>query len=183
MSSTGCYFVLPSHEWESSVTNIAEKVKNLPQNLQGSNLIRLPRQNAPSKQTDEIDENYKNHDPRDYQQEFIRKARSDNIIVYLPTGTGKTLIAVQHIKNHLFPETPHPTPPPNHPLWVLFLTPSVPLAIQQGKVIRSSLQKEIKVLSLYGDFEGTGWEKRIKDARVLVMTHGVLDTLLSKYQV
>lgn len=41
----------------------------------------------------------KTYETRNYQQEIIKRCIEQNSIVYLPTGAGKTYIAIQVIKH------------------------------------------------------------------------------------
>lgn len=44
-------------------------------------------------------EESKQYENRNYQQEIIQRCIEQNSIVYLPTGAGKTYIAIQVIKH------------------------------------------------------------------------------------
>ncbi|XP_053384999.1 uncharacterized protein LOC123536219 [Mercenaria mercenaria] len=68
--------------------------------------------------------------PRNYQQELYKKAMDDNTLCFLPTGTGKTLVAVMTISAML---------DKCRSKNVLFLVDKVLLVIQQSKYIRTEL--------------------------------------------
>ncbi|XP_052231599.1 uncharacterized protein LOC127845015 isoform X1 [Dreissena polymorpha] len=74
--------------------------------------------------------------PRNYQLELYRKAMANDVLVFLPTGTGKTLVSVMTISAML-----EKFPTRN----VLFLVDKVLLVLQQSKYI----QREIGERSFY----------------------------------
>lgn len=125
-------------------------------------------------------------DPRPYQMEFLRQAMERNIIVYLPTGMGKTLIAVLLIKHFCTLETQPTSLSPSasssssslpdlssSKKWSIFLTSSVPLVLQQSSVLRANTPFTIG--SFCSDYDSDEkWMKKMSESRVLVMTHGVL---------
>lgn len=69
--------------------------------------------------------------PREYQRKIFEKAKLYNTLVVLPTGLGKTLIAIMLIENRLknYPESK-----------VLFLAPTKPLVMQHKKSIEEILK-------------------------------------------
>lgn len=71
--------------------------------------------------------------PRSYQVELYRKAMEDDTLCFLPTGTGKTLVAVMTISAML-----HKYPSKN----VLFLVDKVLLVLQQAKYIEKEIGKK-----------------------------------------
>ncbi|GAX83071.1 hypothetical protein CEUSTIGMA_g10497.t1 [Chlamydomonas eustigma] len=87
---------------------------------------------------------------RGYQRQFLQYATHNNVIVFLDTGTGKTRIAVELIKQY------------EHQLKeksqiALFLAPSVPLIMQQSEVLRTA---GIKTATLCGDLCQEKWGPR-----------------------
>ena len=64
---------------------------------------------------------------RPYQRELLEKAKKENIIVYLGTGSGKTYIAIMLIKE-MRAELKNKK--------AIFLVNSVPLVDQQAEAIR-----------------------------------------------
>jgi len=76
--------------------------------------------------------------PRAYQQAIFETAKKYNTLVVLPTGLGKTLIAVLLAKHRLeeFPNSK-----------VLFLAPTRPLAAQQAEYFSKYLNHEIHLLT------------------------------------
>ena len=83
----------------------------------------------------------------------------------------------------------------NEKKWIIFLTSSVPLVLQQAEVIRANIgiyegetegegegEGGADVLALYSCFDATNeWKQKLKKCSVLVMTHGVLDQVLLYY--
>lgn len=68
--------------------------------------------------------------PRNYQEELYHKALEDDTLCFLPTGTGKTLVAVMTMSAML---EKHPSKN------VLFLVDKVLLVLQQSKYIRDQV--------------------------------------------
>lgn len=49
---------------------------------------------------DEDDQNPKVFEPREYQTLLLEEAKKSNVILYLPTGSGKTYIAQMLIRHY-----------------------------------------------------------------------------------
>ncbi|CAM8897033.1 unnamed protein product [Rhodiola kirilowii] len=107
---------------------------------------------------------------RRYQIELCKKALTENIIVYLGTGCGKTHIAVL-----LIYEMGHLIRKPQKKICV-FLATTVALVEQQSKVIKDSI--DFKVGTFCGGTNGLrshhDWEKEIQQCEVFVMTPQIL---------
>jgi endoribonuclease Dicer len=113
---------------------------------------------------------------RDYQQGLFERAKEENIIAVLDTGSGKTLIACLLIRHVLKQELcdraggkPHRT--------AVFLVNSVHLVIQQGQVLTNNLSQP--VATLYGSMKGDLWKKEtwetiLEKNEVVVCTAAVL---------
>lgn len=71
---------------------------------------------------------------RNYQMELFRKAKKYDTLCFLPTGTGKTLVAVKTISKML---TKFPSKN------ALFLVDKILLVIQQSKYIKTELQGKL----------------------------------------
>ncbi|CAG8444339.1 4231_t:CDS:2 [Acaulospora colombiana] len=80
---------------------------------------------------------------RKYQIELYEKARSDNVIAVLDTGSGKTFIAVMLIKEIAMKEK-HLRKDRRRTKLTFFLVNLVPLVFQQSKVIDSNCDLKVK---------------------------------------
>ncbi|MCW1309425.1 MAG: DEAD/DEAH box helicase family protein, partial [Candidatus Nanoarchaeia archaeon] len=104
----------------------------------------------------------KNIQLRDYQKNILNTARNGNTLVVLPTGLGKTLIALKLAIERI-----------NHfkDLKVLFLAPTKPLVNQHRKFFlnHSDLEKE-QVIVLTGAINPNKRAKMWKDAIVIMAT-------------
>ncbi|CAM1325416.1 DICER1 (predicted), partial [Pycnogonum litorale] len=108
--------------------------------------------------------------PREYQVELLDKARKQNVIVCLGTGTGKTFIAVMLIKelSHDIRESFV-----KNGKRTFFLVNNVPLVTQQASVI--SDHTDLEVGKYVGDmlvdmWDKATWQEQLTDKQVLVMT-------------
>ncbi|CAH3192487.1 unnamed protein product, partial [Porites evermanni] len=115
---------------------------------------------------------------RPYQVELLERALKRNTIVCLGTGTGKTFISVMLIKelSHQIRETFN-----NGGKRTFFLVNTVPLAIQQEKVIH--IHTDLKVRNYVGAmgvdvWDKNEWEKEFSENSVLVMTAQIFLNLL-----
>lgn len=78
----------------------------------------------------------------------------ENIIVYLPTGSGKTFIAALVIKEHAHEVT---KPLSSGGKRTVFLVPTVVLAIQQAAYLRR--HTALKVKEFYGSMGVDMWKR------------------------
>ncbi|KAH9301174.1 hypothetical protein KI387_012757, partial [Taxus chinensis] len=116
---------------------------------------------------------------RRYQLEVLQKALEKNILVYLETGCGKTLIAVLLIKeigNQMRAQQGK-----GEKGIIIFLAPTVQLVIQQFEVIDINI--DIKVAKYYGakgvdGWTAQTWNDEMNKHEVLVMTPQILLDLL-----
>ncbi|KEF55496.1 uncharacterized protein A1O9_08246 [Exophiala aquamarina CBS 119918] len=118
---------------------------------------------------------------REYQQELFDRAKEENIIAVLDTGSGKTLIAALLIKYILEQELINRADG-QPPQIVFFLVNSVHLARQQARFLEVNLPNP--VISLFGDasenlWSRPVWDKIFQDYDVVVCTPAVLDSCLS----
>ncbi|KAL8511973.1 hypothetical protein ACS0TY_018436 [Phlomoides rotata] len=108
---------------------------------------------------------------RSYQLEALEMALKQNTIVYMETGTGKTLIAIMLLRSYA-----HLLRKPS-PYVAVFLVPSVVLVSQQCDAV--VMLTDLKAFGYYGhsgtDFwDATTWNHEIDKHEVLVMTPQIL---------
>ncbi|CAN1351379.1 Endoribonuclease Dicer homolog 3a [Linum perenne] len=113
-----------------------------------------------------------------YQLDVYEVAKQRNTIAMLDTGAGKTMIAVMLIKD--IGQTIKSSP---HKKLILFLAPTVHLAIQQYEVIKANTSFDVEVY--YGAkgvdlWSLSQWQKEIDGHDVLVMTPQILLDALRK---
>ncbi|XP_057374674.1 endoribonuclease Dicer-like [Daphnia carinata] len=113
---------------------------------------------------------FENPCPRNYQLELYQYASRENTVVYLPTGSGKTMIAVLLIRD-MAPQVKKPLTEGGRR--IIFLVPTVILAKQQASYIRRHTCLEIG--EYYGElgvdlWRGDRWTKELDKNNVLVMT-------------
>ncbi|KAL5998516.1 hypothetical protein ACLOJK_009459 [Asimina triloba] len=89
---------------------------------------------------------------RNYQLEALEKAKKENTIVFLETGSGKTLIAVMLLRHYT-----HELRKPSKFIAV-FLVPTVVLVSQQAKVLE--LHTDLKVGKFWGDMGVDFWDAK-----------------------
>eukprot|EP00026_Physarum_polycephalum_P000609 Phypoly_transcript_00610.p1 GENE.Phypoly_transcript_00610~~Phypoly_transcript_00610.p1 ORF type:complete len:1355 (+),score=197.41 Phypoly_transcript_00610:131-4195(+) len=126
-------------------------------------------------------------DPRPYQLEILNLAKEKNVIVYLGTGTGKTLIAVLLIKHIVEKEmamvhTQKATLGMDvQPRICFFLVTTVPLVFQQAGVIQSNVSANTgKYCGEMGvDYwDASKWAKELATHNVIVCTAKIMENLL-----
>ena len=109
---------------------------------------------------------------RSYQLEILHVAMERNTVVFLETGCGKTLIAVQLMK-----QIAHKLRVKGKKSLIVFLAPKIQLVIQQAEVIR--INTDLKVADYYGAKCANGWnvqqwKQETTLNEVLVMTPQIL---------
>ncbi|RMZ76008.1 hypothetical protein DV738_g5169, partial [Chaetothyriales sp. CBS 135597] len=117
---------------------------------------------------------------RAYQQELFERAKEENIIVVLGTGTGKTLIATMLIR-HILDEQIVEQAANKAPKFIFFLAHSVPLVHQQARFLSTNLAVEVLALSGKGKedlWQRSEWERILERVPVIVCTPAVLDQAL-----
>lgn len=108
---------------------------------------------------------------RSYQLEALETALKQNTIVYLETGSGKTLIAIMLLRSYAY-LLRKPSP-----YIAVFLVPTVVLVAQQGDAL--IMHTDLKVGKYWGEmgvdyWDAATWQKQVDDHEVLVMTPAIL---------
>ncbi|NP_001316343.1 endoribonuclease Dicer 2d isoform X3 [Solanum lycopersicum] len=112
---------------------------------------------------------------RSYQLEALEIALKQNTIVYLETGSGKTLIAIMLLRSYAsLLRKPSP-------YIAVFLVPTVVLVTQQGDALM--LHTDLKVGKYWGEkgvdyWNAATWQQLVDDHEVLVMTPAILHAAL-----
>jgi endoribonuclease Dicer len=114
--------------------------------------------------------------PRDYQLELFERAKKENTIAVLDTGSGKTLIAVLLIRWMIDQEL-ELRAAGHKPKITFFLVASVTLVFQQYAVLDANLDH--KIAQLYGAMNVDTWSKAVWDQhftenKVIVCTADIL---------
>lgn len=114
---------------------------------------------------------------RSYQIEALEKARMQNTIVFLETGSGKTLIAVMLLRSYA-----HLLRRPSQSSIAVFLVPTFVLVTQQAEVIKT--HTDLKVGKYWGEmgvdfWDAATWNQELENHEVLVMTPKILLDALS----
>ncbi|GMH07608.1 hypothetical protein Nepgr_009448 [Nepenthes gracilis] len=109
---------------------------------------------------------------RSYQIEALEKAIKQNTIVFLETGSGKTLIAIMLLRFYA-----HLLKKPSSPYIAIFLVPTVVLVTQQAESI--SMHTDLKVGKYWGEmgvdfWDAATWKEQQNKHEVLVMTPAIL---------
>ncbi|KAG2025570.1 hypothetical protein GB937_002826 [Aspergillus fischeri] len=123
-------------------------------------------------------------DPREYQIELFERAKTQNTIAVLDTGSGKTLIAVLLLRHTILNELDNRANGKPHRV-SFFLVDSVTLAYQQAAVLRNNIDQN--VAHFFGAMGTDLWDKRTWDEHlqrnmVIVCTAEILNQcLLNSY--
>ncbi|WOK91953.1 endoribonuclease [Canna indica] len=108
---------------------------------------------------------------RNYQLEALETAKKKNTIIFLETGSGKTLIAVMLLRSYAYAIRK----PSRH--IAVFLVPTVVLVNQQAKVIE--MHTDLKVGKFWGEmgvdlWDARTWNEKLNEFEVFVMTPQIL---------
>ncbi|TMW86618.1 hypothetical protein EJD97_021111 [Solanum chilense] len=108
---------------------------------------------------------------RSYQLEALETALKQNTIVYLETGSGKTLIAIMLLRSYAY-LLRKPSP-----YIAVFLVPTVVLVTQQGDSLM--MHTDLKVGKYWGEmgvdyWDAATWQRQVDAHEVLVMTPAIL---------
>ncbi|KAJ5312459.1 hypothetical protein N7508_003289 [Penicillium antarcticum] len=119
-------------------------------------------------------------DPREYQIELFERAKAQNTIAVLDTGSGKTLIAVLLLKHIIQNELMGRGNGAQHRV-SFFLVDSVTLVFQQSAVLRNNIDQ--KVAHFFGDlgadlWDKVTWKKYLETYMVIVCTAEILNQAL-----
>ena len=114
--------------------------------------------------------------PRDYQVELFEKAKKQNVIAVLDTGSGKTLIAVLLLR-HVLDQELEDRASGKKPRISFFLVDCVTLVFQQFAVLECNLDQKIE--RFCGEmgcdlWDKRTWEKHFKENMVIVCTAEIL---------
>nr|GMD70111.1 endoribonuclease Dicer homolog 2-like [Ipomoea batatas] len=108
---------------------------------------------------------------RSYQLEALETAIRQNTIVFLETGSGKTLIAIMLLRSfaHLIRKP--------SPYIAVFLVPTVVLVTQQGEAIRK--HTDLRIGKYWGEmgvdyWDAKMWMQQVQNFEVLIMTPAIL---------
>lgn len=110
--------------------------------------------------------------PRDYQTKLFEIAKTQNTIINLGTGKGKTLIALMCIR--------HYSEELSDGKQTLFVVPSVPLALQQTNTLKANLPFSVGTACLAVSHSGSS-RKKLSESQIVVATHGAIHDLLMHY--
>ncbi|KAL8144233.1 hypothetical protein V2J09_017265 [Rumex salicifolius] len=108
---------------------------------------------------------------RSYQIEALEQAIKQNTVVFLETGSGKTLIAIMLLRSYA-----HSLRIPS-PYKAIFLVPTVVLVSQQADVVE--MHTDLKVAKYWGEmgvdyWDASTWKQELEKNEVLVMTPMIL---------
>ncbi|KAH6969437.1 hypothetical protein DER45DRAFT_515726 [Fusarium avenaceum] len=115
--------------------------------------------------------------PREYQLELFERAKEKNVIVVLPTGSGKTLISALLLRHHLDQEM-ESRALGNPKKVAFFLVEKVALCVQQHTVLSCNLG-DYPVAQFIGDTTGMVktkeyWDTQFSENMVIVCTAQIL---------
>jgi len=103
---------------------------------------------------------------RDYQLNIARKAASNNTLVVLPTGMGKTIIALLVIAKELHKQHKK----------ILFLAPTKPLVIQHTQFLREYLTITVDDVGVFtGEVSPAKRKQLWESTRIIVSTPQVIE--------
>lgn len=117
--------------------------------------------------------------PREYQLDLFERAKQENSIIVLDTGSGKTLIAVLLLRHTLDLELDRRAQGQSKQV-AFFLVDKVALCMQQHRVLCANLEHPVG--KFHGDKAVMGkqeeWEAQIRDNMAIVCTAQILLDLL-----
>ena len=111
---------------------------------------------------------------REYQSNIAKSAAKENTLVVLPTGLGKTIIALLVIAEELKKENNK----------ILFLAPTKPLVLQHTQFIKKFLNiDEASVVVFTGEISPAKRKKLWDDSRIIVSTPQVIENDIVSRQI
>jgi superfamily II DNA or RNA helicase len=119
-------------------------------------------------------------DPRDYQTELFERAKKENVIAVLDTGSGKTLIAAL-LMRHIAWQELEDRAKGKQPKMSFFLVNSVHLVRQQQRMLAQNLPEVPKALhggSKDDLWKQVEWDKLKSENKAIVCTAEVLNQCL-----
>ena len=119
--------------------------------------------------------------PRDYQRELFERAKTQNTIAVLDTGSGKTLIAVMLIRWMIDQEL-ELRAAGHLPKIAFFLVASVTLVFQQFSVLDTNLDHPVARISgadKADNWNSAKWEKMLAENKVIICTADILQQALA----
>ena len=119
--------------------------------------------------------------PRDYQLELFERAKKENTIAVLDTGSGKTLIAVLLLRWIIDEELEHRAAG-KPPKISFFLGASVTLVWQQFSVLETNLDHKVaRVVGADGadNWKKAKWDKLFFENKIIVCTAEILHQCLA----
>ncbi|KAK3649185.1 Dicer-like protein 1 [Elasticomyces elasticus] len=155
---------------------VALKPKTREQKLIDADDDELSIHNLMAKQGAEIINN-----PRQYQLELFERAKTENCIAVLDTGSGKTLIAVMLLK-WIIDQELEDRAKGNQPKISFFLVASVTLVYQQFSVLEKNIDHKVsRVCGADGvdNWNKAKWAKLFAENKVIVATADVLHQCLA----
>ncbi|KAL9579266.1 MAG: hypothetical protein Q9203_006771, partial [Teloschistes exilis] len=121
-------------------------------------------------------------DPREYQLELFERAKNQNIIAVLDTGSGKTLIAVLLLR-YILDQELEDRSMGKKPRVAFFLVDSVALVFQQWRVLKDNLDQSIeRFCGQMGTdhWAKVTWQQHLKNHMVIVCTAEILNQCLMR---
>ena len=126
------------YEEENSFLPISIDDQLMPASYFGNSSTHKNENNTTEQEEDkEKLENLENLDDRTYQTVILKNCEKENLIVVLPTGAGKTLIAVRLLKNRIELEKNRINSSGGRKKIAVFLANKIPLLRQQLDYIKN----------------------------------------------
>ncbi|ETO18983.1 dsRNA-specific nuclease dicer and related ribonuclease, partial [Reticulomyxa filosa] len=115
---------------------------------------------------------------RGYQREILERAKEKNVICYMPTGCGKTRVAIGLILLVLQRTSAWINDPQQKRTWVIFLVPTTNLATQQ----LNKIKVKKRGYTFFSEFSDTYKKKKLFDNVVVVQTTKLHTSINTTFQ-